>query len=101
ADRVDHERLLRRPFEHLTGANVERRAVAVADDPGSLEVAVGERALLVRAVVVEGGPGAVVETSDGDLTAGHGDGVERRTRRLGPHAHPLRHAHPGVAARAR
>src|SRR5207247_9450135 len=45
--------------KHLAGADVELGRVAGTDHDAALEVAVGERALLVRAAVVEGEPVAV------------------------------------------
>ena len=53
---VDRERIERRRREDVPRAHVELRAVARADDHAAVELAVGERALLVRAGVVERDP---------------------------------------------
>src|SRR5207244_10229544 len=52
-DRIDADRLGRRPLEDGARLEVELREVATAGDPRPLENAVAERAFLVRAVVVE------------------------------------------------
>ena len=52
----DRQRLERRRAEHVAGSKIELRRVARADDDVALELAVRERALLVRARVLEGDP---------------------------------------------
>ena len=53
---VDRQRVERGRREDVAGAHVELRAVARADDHAAVELALGERALLVRAGVVERDP---------------------------------------------
>ena len=55
---VDGERVERRRGQHVPGAHVELGAVARADDDVLVQLAIRERALLVRAGVVEGDPAA-------------------------------------------
>ena len=53
---VDRQRIERGRREDVSGAHVELRAVARADDHAAVELALRERALLVRAGVVERHP---------------------------------------------
>src|SRR5262249_30489913 len=90
-DGVDRDRLVGRTEEDLARPDVELGAVAVADDPVLVEVAVGERALLVRAVVVERGPRSGVEVGQRDLAALDGHGAQLRAALRRPDARPPAH----------
>jgi len=65
----DRQRLERRWAEDVAGAEVELRCVTGTDDHALLELAVGERAVLVRAGVLKGDPavGRPAETDGGTL----------------------------------
>ena len=72
---VDRQRLERRRAEDVTGAQVELRRMARAHDHPAVELAVGERALLVRARVLERDP-AVGGAAEADGGAFHLDAAE-------------------------
>ena len=83
---VDRQRLERRRREHVARPDVELRAVARADHDGPVELALRERALLVRARVVERDPRAV-EPADADGPPAGLDppeGALRQRRSAGP-----------------
>ena len=73
---VDRQRLERGRAEDVTGAEVELRRVARAHDHPAVELAVGERALLVRAGVLERDP-AVGGAAEADGGAVHLDAAEK------------------------
>ena len=73
---VDRQRVERGRAEDVTGADLELRPVARADDDGAVELSVGERALLVRARVLERDP-AVGGTADADEASLHVDLAQR------------------------
>ena len=75
-DLVNRQRVEGRGREDIAGADVELGAVARADDYRAVELAVGERALLVRAGVVEGDPTAV-DPAEANRPAARLDPAER------------------------
>ena len=77
----DRQRLERRRAEHVAGAKVELRRVAGADDDVALELAVRERALLVRAGVLERDP-AGRRAAEADGGAFHLDPAEEADGRV-------------------
>ena len=78
---VDRKRLEGGRGQHVARAYVELRAVARAHDDGPVELAVGERALLVRAGVVERDPRAA-EATDADGAPADLDAPEVPLRRV-------------------
>ena len=96
---VDRERVERRRREDVARADVELGAVAGADDDAVVELPLGERALLVRARVVEGDP-AAGRSSDADGAPFDVDLAERPRRPLagGADRVPGSLAHPRTEA---
>ena len=92
---VDRERVERGRREDVSRAHVELRAVARADDHAAVELAVGERALLVRAGVVERHP-ARRRPADAHRAAVRLDAPEVTLRRVvgTPDVVPLDGRHP-------
>ncbi len=78
---VDRERLEGRRRQHVARPHVELRSVARAHHDGAVELALGERALLVRAGVVERDPRAA-EATDADSAPAGLDAPEVTLRRV-------------------
>ena len=78
---VDRQRLERGRGEHVARPHVELRAVTGADHDRAVELASGERALLVRARVVERDP-LVFEPRDADRSPAGLDLPERSVRQV-------------------